>query len=113
MSNKTAILKRLEERKRRLEGRLEDLERLIEEERIREDEPGREEAQGGARSMAAWRWGKLPRGALTSAQRSEIMRELASRRRAHGGGRPRTVEHKPGPRGGCRCADCRAQGRGG
>lgn len=44
-------------------------------------------------------------------ERSEYFRLLASlrRRRSGGrkGGRPRRIQHQPGPLGGCRCADCR------
>jgi hypothetical protein len=54
--------------------------------------------------------GKVVRDAIPRERRSALMREINGLRKSRGGGRPRTVEHAPGPRGGCRCADCRTQG---
>ena len=55
--------------------------------------------------------GKVPKDRVPRERRSALMREINGLRRVRGGGRPRTVVHAPGPRGGCRCADCRKQGK--
>jgi hypothetical protein len=116
MGAKSSFLKALEARRRSLEARLasvedqlEKVKGLIREAERRDEQPGREEALSGAQMMAAWRWGKIPRSALDRKARAEIMRQLAKQNPVKSTGRPRTVEHRPGPRGGCRCADCRAR----
>ena len=70
---------------------------------------GSPEEIGPERLMALWREGKIPKERLDRKARAGIAREMASKRRTHGGGRPRTIPHKPGPRGGCRCAECRGK----
>lgn len=72
-----------------------------------------QEEPGELQVMGLIARGKLPRETIPRARRSAVMREINGLRRVRGGGRPRTVGHAPGPRGGCRCADCRAQGKAG
>lgn len=62
-----------------------------------------------AETIAAHRWGKV---SLDRQTRRVLMRQLrALPRRGAAGGRPPSVPHSPGPRGGCRCADCRRSKR--
>lgn len=59
------------------------------------------------RRMAGRRWGR--RDGLTGEQRAAMMKRIQAEQVRHQGGRPRTVVHAPGPRGGCRCAECRGR----
>jgi hypothetical protein len=59
--------------------------------------------------IAMWRHKGKDGRLMSRERRSAVMRELGKLRRGRGG-REATVLHAPGPRGGCRCAECRRGG---
>lgn len=73
---------------------------------IRKMDDETQEAPSAGAIMAAYRAGdrRVLRTVVALAAK-----ELASMRKKFGAGtgRPRKVMHNPGPRGGCRCAECR------
>ena len=69
------------------------------------DEYNQEEDAIG-KALAGLRWSKEGKR-LGRREKSAIGRAMVAKRGRSKGGRKRVVEHAPGPRGGCRCVECR------